>query len=346
MTSPPRPSGRPVPGLGPHLVGQRVVVRRVLPGETGPSGGPAMTDLLGVMETWAGGVTTIREESGAVTAIRLRDIVSGKGVPPRPSVRHRVSPEVAERRAALGWPAVVSQPLGEWLLRASAGYSSRANSVLAVGDPGTPFDDAVAAVEDFYRRHDLPPWAQVVVGGDVHRRFEEAGWVRARPGEADTHFQLASVSQALRRVRRSLPAGAPPVTTSTTAGPEWIGADEQIRSHGDAATTVLQGPAEVVFATVPAPDADAAGRDRRDPLAKGRAAYGEDWVGVSSVAVSPEDRRRGLARVVVAALLEWGAERGATTAYLQVRGDNPAALALYGSLGFATHHTYRYLTPG
>ena len=40
------------PGLGPHCVGQRVVVRRLLPGQTGPSGGPAMTDLLGVMESW------------------------------------------------------------------------------------------------------------------------------------------------------------------------------------------------------------------------------------------------------------------------------------------------------
>jgi hypothetical protein len=33
--------------LGPHVVGQRVVVRRVVHGETGPSGGPALTDLLG-----------------------------------------------------------------------------------------------------------------------------------------------------------------------------------------------------------------------------------------------------------------------------------------------------------
>ena len=33
--------------LGPHVVGERVVVRRLLRGETGPTGGPAFTDLLG-----------------------------------------------------------------------------------------------------------------------------------------------------------------------------------------------------------------------------------------------------------------------------------------------------------
>ena len=41
-------------GLGPHVVGQRVVVRRVVRGETGPSGGPAMTDVLGICTSWAG----------------------------------------------------------------------------------------------------------------------------------------------------------------------------------------------------------------------------------------------------------------------------------------------------
>ena len=47
----------------------------------------------------------------------------------------------------------------------------------------------------------------------------------------------------------------------------------------------------------------------------------------------------------MAALLEWGAELGATTAYLQVLGHNEPALALYGSMGFTTHHAYAYLTP-
>ena len=41
----------------------------------------------------------------------------------------------------------------------------------------------------------------------------------------------------------------------------------------------------------------------------------------------------------------WGAELGATTAYLQVLGDNEPALALYASMGFTTHHAYAYLTP-
>ena len=79
--------------------------------------------------------------------------------------------------------------------------------------------------------------------------------------------------------------------------------------------------------------------------ASGVAAYAEDWVGFRSIHVAPAYRRQGLALAVMDALLEWGAERGATTAYLQVLGGNAAAIELYAGLGFQTHHAYRYLAP-
>ena len=75
------------PALGPHCVGSRVVVRRLVRGETGPSGGPAMTDVLGVMESWDGTTTTVRTKAGELVAITIADIVSGKQVPPPPTRR-------------------------------------------------------------------------------------------------------------------------------------------------------------------------------------------------------------------------------------------------------------------
>lgn len=326
------------PGLGPHTVGQRVVVRRLVRGETGPTGGPAFTDLLGVMETWADGVTTIRDAEGAVTAIAVGDIVSGKPVPPRPSVRHRVSAEEAELRADAAWRARETERLGDWLLRASGGYSSRANAALAVGDPGTGIGEAAGRVRSFYAARDLPAWAQVVVGSDVHHALETAGWDLARPGEADTLFQVASVAQARRVVRRTLPDVVPPVTLTPTCTPAWLADDTRALSHGDVAVGVLEGSAEVGFAAV---EVDGL------VVAKGRVARGgetDDWAGITNVWVSPERRRQGLGTVVVGALLAWAAERGVTTAYLQTRGDNPPALAAYDRLGFVTHHAYRYLT--
>jgi GNAT superfamily N-acetyltransferase len=77
--------------------------------------------------------------------------------------------------------------------------------------------------------------------------------------------------------------------------------------------------------------------------ASGVAALDGDWVGYRSIAVDAAHRRQGLGLAVMAALVDWSAERGATTAYLQVLGDNDPALALYARLGFTEHHRYRYL---
>ena len=73
-------------------------------------------------------------------------------------------------------------------------------------------------------------------------------------------------------------------------------------------------------------------------VATGTAAYEDDWVGFRGIEVDPDQRGRGFGLLVMAALLDWGAERGATTAYLQVLDDNPRAFALYDGLGFTVHH--------
>src|SRR5215469_5660075 len=62
-----------------------------------------------------------------------------------------------ERVAAGHWRAAEEERLGDWLLRAARGFTGRANSALATGDPGLPLDDALAAVTDWYRARGLPP---------------------------------------------------------------------------------------------------------------------------------------------------------------------------------------------
>ena len=78
--------------------------------------------------------------------------------------------------------------------------------------------------------------------------------------------------------------------------------------------------------------------------ATGEAALDGDWLGIHDVAVEPAHRRQGLATRVIAELLDWGASRGATTAWLHVETDNHAGMATYELIGFVTHHTNRYLS--
>ena len=69
-----------------------------------------------------------------------------------------------ERLAAQGWPAVERATLGDWLLRASAGFTSRGNSVLPVGDPGLPLPLAIGEVERWYAARGLPARFTVIDG--------------------------------------------------------------------------------------------------------------------------------------------------------------------------------------
>lgn len=293
--------------LGPHVVGQRVVVRRVLRGETGPTGGPAMTDVLGVCESWADGVAVVRREDGSTVEIRTRDIVSGKPVPPRPSVRLRVSAREAEGHASPHWPGVVREALGEWELRTEPDpghrVRKRANSCLAMGDPGVDPVEAARTVEDFYATRSRPAMVQVETDSEIESWFRSAGWSVVPGGES--LFLLGSTSRARRLL-------APRVTEPAT-----------LRVDG--------------------PRARASVGDRADA----KAAVDGDWLGVHGLYVAPDSRRQGLARSVLAALLDWGAEQGASTVWLHVETDNSPAIALYESIGLAVHHKSRYLrAPG
>ena len=182
--------------LGPHVVGQRIVVRRVLRGETGPSGGPALTDVLGTCVSWADGTCVVQPETGAAVVIAIADIVSGKPVPPRPSPRHRVTPLTAQRRALALWPDLSTEPLGDWTLRHSpTSTARRANSVLAVAPSGVA--DDYEQVVGFYAGRAARPIAAVLPDSAEDALFRSHGWV-LESNDADTLFQIAPVSRALR----------------------------------------------------------------------------------------------------------------------------------------------------
>jgi ribosomal-protein-alanine acetyltransferase len=72
-----------------------------------------------------------------------------------------------------------------------------------------------------------------------------------------------------------------------------------------------------------------------------------DEVHVLSVAVDPEQRRRGVARSLLAAVLRDEKASGARTALLEVRASNVAARAFYVNSGFvAVGRRSRYYANG
>ncbi|HZU08248.1 MAG TPA: GNAT family N-acetyltransferase [Chloroflexota bacterium] len=58
------------------------------------------------------------------------------------------------------------------------------------------------------------------------------------------------------------------------------------------------------------------------------------WLELSALYVRPSHRRHGVARRLVARMLEWARERGFETVQLYVSAANTTARAFYASLGF------------
>src|SRR5271170_5952973 len=87
-----------------------------------------------------------------------------------------------EEAAAGGWRAPDEARLGSWLLRAAGGFTGRANSALATGNPGMPLADAVAEVCRWYTARGLPALVSVAYpsGGPhadpVDRFLAGRGW--------------------------------------------------------------------------------------------------------------------------------------------------------------------------
>ena len=325
--------------LGPDAVGKRVVVRHLVAGEIGPSGGPLMTDVLGVLEALTERELIVRREDGALVGVPRSAYVTGKPVPPRPppgrAYATRIEPEQLQRIASAGWPPRTVQPLGDWLLREAGGFTGRANSALIAGEPGRALPDALRAVEAFYAGHELPALAQVVLDSPGEAALLAAGWADARPTEGGVLVQVASLPQARPGGRQPGGGHAEAVHIGDALDDDWLRLYGRAANAGTAiARAVIGGGDQVAFARVGQP-----------AVAIGRAVVTGDWVGLSAVEVLPLHRRRGLARAVVDALLDWGAEAGATKAYLQVTPANIPALSLYASYGFRTHHRYRYLGP-
>lgn len=74
----------------------------------------------------------------------------------------------------------------------------------------------------------------------------------------------------------------------------------------------------------------------------------EDGVGhITTIGVSPEHRRRGLAKIMLLSIEQGFAVRGATTVRLEVRTDNMGARQLYEQIGYViTQRMRRYYSTG
>ncbi|MFL6065654.1 MAG: GNAT family N-acetyltransferase [Friedmanniella sp.] len=307
-------------------LGQRWVVRRRLPDGSA-------TDVIGWLDALTAEYLQLGTPDGLVHVVERADVVLARRAPaaaggPPPD---RTSAEELERHALRGWLAL-HEPLGEWTLRAGGGFTGRANSCHAVGDPGMPAADAAQRIQDFAAAHGIEPRAQVVRGSEPEVALRALGWV-------DGYVPTDVLAVRLADFLGSTPSPPQVRVTEELEVPWWNAYGESRPNDADPALLRL------ILAGNP-PRAFASAGDREAPFAIGRGHLSGDWLGYASLWTRPQHRREGWASAIMTALGHWAARRGARYAYLQVASANQDAIAAYARLGFRRHHSYLYLVPG
>jgi len=340
------------------LTGRRVVVRhRVGDKQTDAVGELSVDGADLVVQTRRGPVRVARS---AVTAVRA--------IPPAPARRASLTAIARlEELCADAWPAFVDERLGAWRLRATGGFTARANSALAIGDPGLPTAVALAAVRTFAERHGITPRVQAPVGSPWDKAVAAQGWVLdvGHAAGSVVSVQVAdlgklAVGPAADGTAASGAAGSPVADGTAVEVGEHTGeaATIEVGEHtGEAATIEVGAPTDawwrLVLGGPPTPAQrhvlGGAGAltltDAQGVVGAGRVVVVADHLHVSVLTVDPALRRRGHGTALLAAAARWGRGHGARWGVLQVAVHNTAALTLYARAGWTEHHRYRYLVP-
>ncbi|MES2188167.1 MAG: GNAT family N-acetyltransferase [Pseudomonadota bacterium] len=252
--------------------------------------------------------------------------------PADPALVHAI-----EQRCFNAWPARQAIAHGGWLFRLSGGFTKRANSINAAV-PGAAFEGVREAAEAVYAQHGLPA---------IFRMSPLA------PAAADTELTAAGYTvfdPSLVLWKPELPAEevaaqvpAQGITVDIAAAPTDAWLEGFATANGVAARHHALHHAMV--AAIAPPAAFATVREWGLAIGFGLAVAEGGAVGFYDIVIAPDQRGRGHGRTLMEALLRWGRSVGAHQAYLQVRAENPAALRLYGALGFGELYRYHYRVP-
>lgn len=310
------------PKSAPQLiaaVGKRVTIRLHEPG-----GG--YRDIVGLLQN----ERQIVNSKSEVISFSPDQIAIWREIKPLPDLAGKGAPLSQriielEKISDATWPAERIIEYGKWRLRISDGFTMRANSALPlgaapIGEPPAPLSDAVEYVIDAYRANNLTPTftMPLPIYEELDNYLAEAGW-RIKVG-AD--FLIRDI-------------GAPELAIGT-------GLTVEILDYPSAQWLEVQSdqPLDKLMRRYPA--RYGAIKSGNELIAVGRIATSGTWSLATRLFVAPGYRGQGVAKILMNHLMAAASGDGARKIGLQVDIENGAALALYQSMNFRSHHKYIY----
>jgi ribosomal protein S18 acetylase RimI-like enzyme len=301
----------------PGWIGRRIVIRYAI--DRDESGRLLFADVVGDLLELTTDMAIVDASTGPVH-VPLSHAAVAKLV--EPSAAEILALSAVSSR---GWRAAETAEVGGWLLRANHGVTSRANSALPLRRPANSLSDTLDVAQEWYATRGLPLRVQTPLHARrlLDAELAERGW----PSSHETLVLALRIPSAA--------PDAPDVRIRPEPDDAWV---DRFRdgTTPPGMRALLTRHERVGFAEI-----------RRDgvPLAIGRGAIDDEWLGITAVEVAPEQRRQGLATAIIHALWRWGADvHAAKRSYLEVEVHNDPAITLYRALGYWEHHVYRYRT--
>jgi GNAT superfamily N-acetyltransferase len=292
--------------------------------------GGGFRDIVGILQRSGDGVNQLINSKGQTLTFSEDEIAIWREIKPLPDRAGTGAPfslriQVLELLSDLTWPADQIMEIGKWRLRISDGFTMRANSALPTGaapfgEPDQEIGKAIDEVVKIYLEKKLTPTftLPLPVYEELDSYLEELGW-RVKVG-AEYLVNDIPENLALENVDFQIEIRSEP-------SPEWLAvqSDHQL---------------ERIMRNYPARYAEI--KYGAETIGVGRIATSGKWSLATRVFVLPEFRGKGIGTLLMKALMKAAKEDGATKVGLQVDIENGAGLALYKSMGFRFHHSYRY----
>ena len=232
------------------------------------------------------------------------------------------------------WPALQTAYDGSWVWRAARGHSNRANSINCL-DPRDG-DDAplrVARLAELYVRNGLPPVFRItpLSAPPIEGALDALNW--SRYGSSHVLAMAMPVHDTAPRHHTAL---------FEPLDPDWHLTQAEMSGYDARTVDTLR----LILAAIPTDSRGVLAYDQNGvPAAAVLASVSCGVATFVNVVAGASHRGQGFGRAAMTAALNWCRDAGATGAALQVAADNPVAIRLYSSLGFARAYDYVYRRP-
>lgn len=236
-----------------------------------------------------------------------------------------------EEKSLRAWPALVTVDYSGWILRRSAGYTRRANSVYPLYASDGDMGARIRYCEVFYGAHGQETCFKMTAAvqpENLDAMLESRGYARL-PEASVQRLDLTSKHTALSHL----------AVMCDHAMDTWLETYLSLNSQVDPRHLATK---RRMLAMIEPQTCFMQLRQRDDVLAAGLGVRDGDLLWLFDVVTAPDRRRQGHGKALVASLLAWGQAQGAAQAYLQVAADNTPALGLYARAGFREVYRYWY----